>query len=181
MTAAAAAPSRPAPQGTSTDVAPRVRLPVAPLVRALVATLVDGALAGGLAFAASSALVPLLLSAPPPKTEGLFGLLELVLMSPIVLLVFAALALTLSMALHMLTVPATGRTVGGLLTGVHLVVRATGAAPGVGRAGLRGLMSALGGLLLLTGPLWALWIDPLRRGLGDVVSGTLPVTKGGAL
>ncbi len=147
------------------------------LLQALGATLLDGVLAGGVALAVAALAAPTLTGPAAPKTEGLFGLLELTLRSPAILVVFAAAALVASTLLHLGAVPAFGSTLGGKLTGVRLIVRSTGAPPSAARAALRGLMSALGGVLLLAGPLWALWIDPLRRGLGDVVSGTLPIKR----
>lgn len=150
---------------------------VASTLRVLFAQLFDGALVGGLALGASLLVGPALVSDEAPKTEGFLLVLELVLMNPIVLAAFAGVALAVSTLQHVALVPAVGGTFGGLLTGVRLISRSNGKRPGAARAALRGLFGAAGALLLLLGPLFALWLDPLRRGAGDVVAGTLPVRR----
>lgn len=159
--------------------APRVT--VAPLFRTLGAVLVDGLVIGGLSLALTVAVSGALAGDAQTTTKGIFGALELVATTPSILVAFAAIVLALSLVLNAVLLPLKGATLGGLLTGVRVVVGATGERPNVARAALRGVASAFGGVLLLAGPLWGLWLDPLRRGFGDIVAGTLPAKREGAV
>lgn len=170
---------RPIPAGKASGerAAGAPRVTVAPFFRALLATLIDGLVVGGLALALTVVFAGALTEDAATTTRGLFGALELVNENPAILGLFAGLALALSAGLSAALLPWKGATLGGLVAGVEVIVGSTGARPGFPGAALRGLLSALGGLLLLVGPLWALWLDPLRRGLGDVATGTLPVKR----
>jgi uncharacterized RDD family membrane protein YckC len=128
-------------------------------------------------------LVPALLAAwamapePPSALSADLPLvvLGLIVQDPTLLVVFASVAVLASTLHHAILVPTAGATAGGLLAGLRLLGRARGERPGVAQAALRGLVSAVATLLFLSGPLFALWLHPLRCGPGDLVARTAPV------
>jgi uncharacterized RDD family membrane protein YckC len=72
---------------------------------------------------------------------------------------------------------ALGGSVGQRIAGLRVVNAANGGRPGPAQLGLRAVASSLGIIALLMGPLWGMWMDRRRRGLGDLVARTLVVRR----
>jgi uncharacterized RDD family membrane protein YckC len=69
-----------------------------------------------------------------------------------------------------------GGSLGQRVAGLKLVDHA-GRPPTTARMAVRAVVGALGTLLFLAGPAYALFIDRYRRGPGDVVAGTVAVRR----
>lgn len=80
---------------------------------------------------------------------------------------------------HGVVVAIGGATVGQRLLRLRVVRMSTGEPPGPGRALVRGLMTSVGVLLCGAGPLWGMFVDRRRRGLGDLVARTIVVVVAG--
>jgi uncharacterized RDD family membrane protein YckC len=89
------------------------------------------------------------------------------------LVAFAIAAFVLHVLHNAVTVPELGGTLGCRMFGIRVASRTTGRRLGLARAALRGALSAGGALLCFAGPLFGVFVDPLRRGLGDLVAGTV--------
>lgn len=71
---------------------------------------------------------------------------------------------------HVVAVAKWSTTVGGLLFGLRIVDRNTGAVLAPGRAVARGVLSGVGVVFACIGPLYGYWLDGFRRGLGDLAA-----------
>lgn len=69
-----------------------------------------------------------------------------------------------------------GASPGQRLAGLHLV-DAKGAPPSRARLAVRAAVASVGVAAFLAGPAFALFLDRLRRGPGDVVAGTVAVRR----
>jgi uncharacterized RDD family membrane protein YckC len=173
---AAGAKAKPAPPAQPAKALAARTVHVAPTSRALLAALVDGTIAGALGLAVAALASPGLDDAEL-ATTGPLRAVEMLVLHPTVLLVFALATAAIAAVHHAVVVPRLGGTLGARVAGLSLVRASTGAPPASVAAGLRGFVGTLGGVLLLLGPLYALWIDRLRRGPGDIVAGTLLVVR----
>lgn len=68
-----------------------------------------------------------------------------------------------------------GATIGHMAFDLRVVSSSTGQPLSRTRAAVRGLTTALGVLCFGAGPLWGLLVDGRRRGLGDVLAGSIVV------
>ena len=69
-------------------------------------------------------------------------------------------------------------TFGCRLAGLRVVALADGSRPGLVRSIVRGVAAAAGALLFGSGPLWGIFVDRRRRGLGDIVARSVVVRAG---
>lgn len=152
----------PSPAPTKAPGARRVRLGRG---RVFVAGSIDALLVAGVSAAATFAAGPGADTVPAEKLLGWLALADLVF--------FALVAIAVAAGILGSLVALSGRTLGGWLCGVRIVCRVTGARPNPVRSVLRGIGAGLGGVVLLTGPAYAFWLDPWRRGGGDLLAQTL--------
>lgn len=92
---------------------------------------------------------------------------------------FAVAATLFSTLYHAWFLPSLSATLGQRLVGTRTVTYAHAARPAYFRAALRGAAAAVGCLGFGVGPLWAIWVDSHRRGLGDRCAGTVMVMNFG--
>jgi len=69
-------------------------------------------------------------------------------------------------------------TLGCRLAGLRVVALADGSRPGLVRSVVRGVAAAAGALLFGSGPMWGIFVDRRRRGLGDIVARSVVVRAG---
>lgn len=137
------------------------RLVDAALSLALAGTALFGALTAlGVRFAVQP-LVDYLHQSPVPAAAVLLG-------TP-----FAAFALYQALSVLVLR-----GTLGCRLAGLRVVALTDGSRPGLVRSVVRGVAAAAGALLFGSGPLWGIFVDRRRRGLGDIVARSVVVRVG---
>lgn len=143
---------------------------VASLPQQAVAACVDAAgtvvVVGGIVRAALSVL---------DIRPTLQALTDVVHSAPARLVPVALAAVVALLAWQAITV-AVGASPGQRIVGLRLV-DAEGAAPSRRRLLVRALVASVGVLVFLAGPAFALFLDRLRRGPGDIVAGTIPVRR----
>jgi uncharacterized RDD family membrane protein YckC len=135
---------------------------------------VDGAVGGALVGLAGMAVLLALNVKATPQ-----GLVDAFHADPTQLLALPAVAVGV-VTLYLL-VPGLlfGATLAQRLVGLELVVQKTGEPASLLRLVIRSLLTAVFTALLLASPAWALLVDRWRRGLGDVLAGTICVRRSG--
>lgn len=147
--------------------------------RLLLAQLIDATLAGTAASAAAYFVAPTVDSAEL-ATTGPLQIVELVLLNPLLMVVFALAAITASALHHAAAVPALRGTIGDRIAGLMLISTSTGRPPRRALAALRGAIAAATALPFAAGPLYALWLQAFRKSPADLVARTALVRREGA-
>jgi len=159
-----------APHPSTTSPTGRRVLTVATGPRQWAAAAIDACLLVGVELAAVRALLALLDVRPTFQ-----ALTDVAHTSPARLVPVLVLAVVALLAGHLASL-ALAASPGQRLVGLRLV-DGDGGRPSRGRLAVRATVGAVGTLLFLAGPAFALFLDQRRRGPGDIVAGTVAVRR----